>query len=107
MPARKRKPVEANDGSYGGEVLGAFDRMRDPSKDPTFEERYGPWICAGCGWPHDAQKQCLRPASDNRGAGCKLEESCGGTKWRECTTDDDHICGLGEPCFGCYECEEG
>ncbi len=23
-----------------------------PAPEPTFEERYGPWICAGCGKPH-------------------------------------------------------
>lgn len=27
MAVRKRKPVEANDGSYGGAVLAAFDAM--------------------------------------------------------------------------------
>lgn len=29
MPVRKRKPVEANDGSYGGMVLAAFDRLEE------------------------------------------------------------------------------
>ena len=29
MPVRKRKPVEANDGSYAGMVLGAFDEMNN------------------------------------------------------------------------------
>ena len=27
-------------------------------KKPTFEERYGPWICMGCGWPHKLGKPC-------------------------------------------------
>lgn len=27
MAARNRKPAEANDGSYAGEVLAAFDRL--------------------------------------------------------------------------------
>lgn len=36
MPRRKRKPVEANDGSYGGKVLAAFDQQE--------AER-----CEGCG----------------------------------------------------------
>lgn len=36
MPVRKRKPVEANDGSYGGKVLAAFDQQE--------AER-----CEGCG----------------------------------------------------------
>jgi hypothetical protein len=25
---------------------------------PTFEERYGPWICAGCGKPHTLGDPC-------------------------------------------------
>ena len=25
---------------------------------PTFEERYGPWICAGCGRPHKLGEDC-------------------------------------------------
>lgn len=45
MAVRKIKPVEANDGSYGGAVLAAFDAL---------SER-----CATCGgelsWPHDHQ----------------------------------------------------
>lgn len=36
---------------------------------------------------------------------CKLAESCEGTGWRECETDEDHVCGSGEPCFGCDDCE--
>lgn len=27
MPVRKKKPVEANDGSYAGQVLGAYDAL--------------------------------------------------------------------------------
>ena len=30
MAVRKRKPVEANDGSYGGMVLAEFDRQANP-----------------------------------------------------------------------------
>lgn len=33
MPARKRKPVEANDGSYAGLVLAAWDNL--PEIDPS------------------------------------------------------------------------
>ncbi len=25
---------------------------------PTFEELYGPWICAGCGYPHEVGAEC-------------------------------------------------
>lgn len=32
MVARKRKPVEANDGSYGGAVLAAFDALSECDK---------------------------------------------------------------------------
>lgn len=34
MPVRKRKSTEANDGSYGGEVLAAFDRLGGDDVSP-------------------------------------------------------------------------
>lgn len=33
MPARLLKPVEADDGSYAGMVLAAFDRLAHPERD--------------------------------------------------------------------------
>jgi len=33
MPIRKRKPVEANDGSYAGTVLGYFDAQEAADQD--------------------------------------------------------------------------
>jgi hypothetical protein len=29
-----------------------------PTPEPTFEERFGPWICAGCGKPHKMGEAC-------------------------------------------------
>ena len=29
-----------------------------PEREPTFEERYGPWICMGCGRPHKLGGPC-------------------------------------------------
>lgn len=31
---------------------------RGSSIMPTFEERYGPWICCGCGRPHATTEDC-------------------------------------------------
>ncbi|MGN6270900.1 MAG: hypothetical protein ACTHM0_13530 [Sphingomonas sp.] len=33
MPVRLLKPAEANDGSYAGLVLAAFDRLAHPERD--------------------------------------------------------------------------
>ncbi|MHB1273642.1 MAG: hypothetical protein ACYCZD_12910 [Rhodanobacter sp.] len=42
--ARKRKPIEANDGSYGGMVLAAFDAL---ARDPHTEPRHGDRVTVG------------------------------------------------------------
>lgn len=46
--------------------------MEEP-KVATFEERYGPWICCGCGKPHAPDASCgptvvtgYKPAADWR-----------------------------------------
>lgn len=47
MPVRKRKRVEVNDGSYGGKVLAAFDRM---ASLPYRAETNGTYMeCIHCG----------------------------------------------------------
>lgn len=57
MAARKRKPVEAGDGSYAGLVLEKFDQLElfpagpaanvpaPPQSDPTPHGSFYPWLC--------------------------------------------------------------
>ena len=62
MPARLLKPVEANDGSYAGLVLAAFDRLAHPEREqlplplPRPDELFGddnviPFAPIGAGAP--------------------------------------------------------
>lgn len=38
MAVRKRKPIEANDGSYGGAVLAVFDQLPEVHRTIVFED---------------------------------------------------------------------
>jgi len=56
--ARKRKPVEANDGSYGGMVLGAWDQQRACRVCGCTELKACP---GGCCWAaEDLCSACLQ-----------------------------------------------
>lgn len=37
------------------------DRADSGTNKPTFEERYGPWICMGCGYAHKLEDDCPCP----------------------------------------------
>lgn len=39
--ARKLKPIEANDGSYAGLVLSAFDALEAAARDPRIDPQQG------------------------------------------------------------------
>lgn len=45
--ARKRKPIEPNDGSYGGMVLAAFDTLSTSERDPRTDPRQGDTVTVG------------------------------------------------------------
>lgn len=44
---RKRKSVEANDGTYGGMVLAAFDAQSAAARDPRIDPREGDTVTVG------------------------------------------------------------
>jgi hypothetical protein len=53
MPVRKHKPVEANDGSYGGKVLAAFDQQETERSEgcgiaATCDDSEGIPLCDEC-----------------------------------------------------------
>lgn len=59
MPAAKLKPVEAGDGSYGGLVLEAFDRMEAANAIPQLAR--GRVWCLSCGVSRQVNSaKCLR-----------------------------------------------
>lgn len=68
MPSRKLKPVEANDGSYAGMVLAAYDRLPDPAPaippDSAWQPDADAFLRAtreSQGQPADAEPRAARP----------------------------------------------
>lgn len=67
----QKRPVRYNNGSgrsltirrvRGGDLkIKPGTQAEEPTPDmstPSFEERYGPWICAGCGKAHQLGEPC-------------------------------------------------
>lgn len=64
MPVRKLKPVEANDGSYAGLVLAAFDKLEAASGLTRDERTHVEMMRKWCGIYMNQYADIVRPLID-------------------------------------------
>lgn len=60
-----KEPALAVAGTKDHPAIYRTDTGKLVSGKPSFEERYGPWICAGCGYAHMLGEPCPEPKGDS------------------------------------------